>query len=154
VKKTALRSIASSKRERRMNGIADLYAAVKRSFGSTYPAQDDDRARNLVWTIADHAVSRPPSWRGRYETDCHADDRRCCDLCDSGTAHLSGHLTSSGANETTPKLQTCQLRNRAPITSSELAWRWQRLSSSGLRRPPLPVSAPPPCSWLSEICRP
>jgi hypothetical protein len=44
--------------------------------------------------------------------------------------------------------------NRAPIISSERAWRWQRLSFSGLRRSPLPFSAPLAYSWLSEICRP
>jgi hypothetical protein len=64
VKKTALRSIASSKRERRMNGIADLYAAVKQaSVQRIRPKMMTEP--NLVWTIADHVpVYAPPpcSW--------------------------------------------------------------------------------------------
>jgi ATP-dependent Clp protease ATP-binding subunit ClpC len=44
--------------------------------------------------------------------------------------------------------------NRVPITSSDLAWCWRRLSFSGLPRSPSPFSAPLACSWLSEICRP
>jgi hypothetical protein len=37
----------------------------QRSFGSTCPAQDDDHVPNLVWTIADHVISRLSSWRAR-----------------------------------------------------------------------------------------
>jgi hypothetical protein len=32
-----------------------------------YSTQDDDRVPILVWTIADHAVSRLSSWRARDE---------------------------------------------------------------------------------------
>ena len=40
-----------------------------------YRAQDDDRVRNLGWAIVEHTVSCLPGWHGRYETDCHADER-------------------------------------------------------------------------------
>jgi hypothetical protein len=36
-----------------MNGIADLYAAVKEASVQSIWAQDDHGVRNLVWTIAD-----------------------------------------------------------------------------------------------------
>jgi hypothetical protein len=86
------------------------------------------------------------------KTDCHANDRRVVtsailELPIYPVIYVIWRKGELGFMNNV-KLQTCQLRNRAPITSSELAWRWQRLSFSDLPRSPLPFSAPLACSWL------
>jgi hypothetical protein len=67
---------------------------------------------------------------------------------------VRAQVTAIDLLENVPHLGLPGTANRVPITSSDLAWRWQRLSFSGLPRSPSPFSAPLAYSWLSEICRP